>query len=103
MSEIAVNYLLSINIEPSYTNLRKLEVILFRNLNYLKRLTGGSEDVNKAIEGIQRLIMILRTAMITLKAFEAAAGPVGWAYAITTGVGLVLTSGDLVYDAIRGN
>ena len=91
----SIDYLLSVNIEPSYTNLRRLELILYRNMNYLKRLTGR-EDVAGAVDTLQKLIMWLRMAQITLHAFQLAAGPIGWAYFATTAVGLAFTTGDML-------
>jgi hypothetical protein len=91
----SIDYLLTVNIEPSYTNLRRLELILYRNMNYLKRLTGR-EDVAGAVSMLQNLIMWLRMAQIALRAFQMASGPVGWAYFATTAIGLAFTTGDML-------
>jgi len=91
----SIDYLLTVNIEPSYTNLRRLEMILYRNMNYLKRFCGR-EDIAGAIDNIQKLIMYLRMAQIAIRAFQFASGPVGWAYFATTAIGLAFTTGDML-------
>lgn len=90
-----VQYSLTINTEYARENLRKIEVIIIRVLGYIKRLTG-SEQLDAAIDKFIKLITTVRTAQITLHAFEVAAGPVGWAFAVTSAVGMAFTASDFV-------
>lgn len=85
-----IEYLITANIEPGYTELRKLEMSLMRILTYIKRFCGN-EQIDKAIDKIQVLITAIRAAQIAIRALEAAEGPVGWIYAATTTIGAVIT------------
>jgi hypothetical protein len=91
-----INYLLTINAEPTYSEMRKLEIILIRNLNYIRRL-AGSEQLDKIIQKIQEVIMWMRIMEMAFRAFEMAAGPLGWAYAITSIIGAGFATAGLVF------
>jgi hypothetical protein len=71
--------------DPTYSDLRKLEVILMRNISLLRRFTGD-ENIDRAIATILRLIMALRMLQTAANAFTIATGPLGWAYFATTAV-----------------
>lgn len=77
-----------------YSELRKLEISLFRILGYIRRLTGD-ENLSKAISHIQRLITIVRMLQVAIRALQVASGPIGWLYALTTVVGVGFAASDL--------
>jgi hypothetical protein len=90
-----IEYLLTVNADLSFGTMRKLESVIVRNLAYVQRLFGN-EDLNKAIDTVQRAIMTLRIMQSALHAFEIASGPLGWAYAITAGVGAAFATSDFM-------
>jgi hypothetical protein len=81
-----VDYLLMVDVEPTYANLRKLEMSMIRILHYISRFCGD-ENINKAIKKIETTIMLVRSCQIAIRALEAAEGPIGWLYALTTVAG----------------
>jgi len=85
MSEETVTFNLEINLEPTYAEIKKFETVLMRSLSLLRRMTG-SKDVATAINAIQRLITIIRMLQVTMLAFQAATGPLGWAYLTVTAI-----------------
>lgn len=93
MSDVEIQYSLTINTELAYSDIRKLEITLMRVLGYLKTMIGD-ERIDRAIMKVQQFISVLRVAQIAMRAFEAATGPVGWAYAATTLVAVAITAGE---------
>jgi uncharacterized protein YaaW (UPF0174 family) len=93
MSEETVTFNLEINLEPTYSEIRKFEAVLMRSLTLLNRFTGGNATVQQTIQIIERLITTVRMLQVAIRAFEVAAGPLGWAYfgvtALSTGVYLL--------------
>jgi len=79
LSEETVTFNLEINLEPTYSEMRKFETVLMRSLSLLRRFSGN-ENVDNAIMAMQRAIATIRMLQITIMAFEAATGPLGWAY-----------------------
>lgn len=75
------------SLNMGYHELRELETILQRTLRMLRASTG-SEDVKQSIIFYQRLITIVRMAQFTIRAFQVATGPIGWAFALS---GLAMT------------
>lgn len=95
--QVEVDYLLTVNAEMGYTELRKLEMSLIRILSLVKRFCGD-ENVAKAIGTIEKLIMMIRMAQIAIRALEIAEGPIGWLYAITTAVGASISVATFASD-----
>lgn len=83
MSE-EIQYSLTVNTEVTYSEIRKLETVLMRVLNYIEKLTGGNPQLAKLINTVQAAIVALRTLQIAMKALQMASGPIGWAYAATS-------------------
>lgn len=78
MSEETVTFNLELNVEPTLiSNVRQIEGLLVRTLGYLQRL-GLPQDVNRAINVIQRITQVLRIAHTALIAVSLAEGPTGW-------------------------
>jgi hypothetical protein len=96
-----INYSLMLNTELTYGELRKIEIIFMRVLGYIRRLAGGNEDLAACIEWIQKTIMWLRQMQMMIHAIEIASGPIGWAYAAVTVVGMAFTTTDMMYDTVR--
>ena len=95
MSEQAeIEYLLTVNVEMAYSDLRRLESSLMRIMGYISQLSGDP-NIDKMMQKAQRAISLIRQLQIayrTLAAIEAGAitGPIGWLYAGTmlAGIGL---------------
>jgi hypothetical protein len=101
MSETTeIQYNLTLNTEMTYNELRKLEIILMRCLSYASRLTGD-ENLKRGIQVLQQAITTLRTLQLTMRAVQMASGPIGWAYAATSLVGVGF-SGYSMYETIVG-
>jgi hypothetical protein len=81
MSEETVTFNLELNVEQALSSIRRIETLLYRIMGLLRRM-GLSEDVEKAVLSIQKLIMTIRLLHTAIVALEAASGPVGWALAI---------------------
>jgi hypothetical protein len=86
-----------VNIE--YTQIREMETGLHRTLLLLNRVVGD-KIVKEAIRTLSHLISVLRVGMFTLHAFQAAAGPVGWFFAIT---GVAMTISIAAASAVRAS
>lgn len=105
MSEqIEVEYLLTVNVETSEINIRKLEGAFIRLGGQLKRLTGN-EDLNSFFVLEQRSLMAARsiqTAITTTSAAIAGAGPVGWLVAGVSIVSAAFATTDLLTSSQMG-
>jgi hypothetical protein len=75
-----IDYLLTLNADMSYTELRKLEISLIRIMRLVQRFSGN-ENLNQAITGIEKMIMTLRILQMAIRATENAEGPLGWLFA----------------------
>jgi hypothetical protein len=101
MSEETVTFNLELNVEYVMSNLRRLELLLYRSLALASRL-GLPENIDVAINKIQRMVMVIRLLHTSMIALEAASGPIGIALAAVGLVSFGVTTGDLVYDLTRG-
>lgn len=97
-----VDYVLTVNSEQAASDLRRIETILMRVLSYIKRMSGGNENIEAFVNQLQRVIIVIRAVQIALRALEMASGPIGWAYAAVAAVGVALTVNDALYDSTRG-
>jgi hypothetical protein len=104
MSEESVTFNLELNVEPALQSLRQVEGLTFRTLGYMQRL-GLPENMNQAIQLVQRLTMVIRLAHSAIIALEMASGPIGWWRAGLAIVGTVFAVGSFTesaYDIQRG-
>ena len=85
MSEETVTFNLELNLNPTYSDLRKIEAIITRSMSLLRRYCGN-EDIIAASEAITKFIALMRMLQITIHAVQIASGPLGWAYAAVVGV-----------------
>lgn len=92
-----VQFSLALNADVTYGEIRKLEITLIRILGYIQRFSGD-ERIDKAVMKVEKLIMTIRYAQIAIRAFEIAEGPIGWIYALTTGVAMLIHTADTVND-----
>jgi hypothetical protein len=99
MSE-EIQFNLTVSTELTYTEIRKLEIVLMRVLGYVEQLTGN-KDLRKAINVIQSMIVAIRSLQMAIRVLEVASGPIGWAYAGTTMIAAGL-SGYSIYESITG-
>lgn len=103
--EETVSFSLEVNVEQAYTELRRVQTLLYRTLGLIRRLGGGDEDIIRVIDKLQRLIMIMNMVRLTAIAMHTAMGPVGWGLAA---VGLATTAmtsfelADSIYDDTQG-
>lgn len=96
-----VSFSLEINVKPTYEDIRKVQTVVYRYISLMRRL-GLPENVDDAIEKMQRLIMISNQLRLSFIALQAASGPVGWALALAGLAGTALTTGEFLYDVTRG-
>lgn len=101
-TEQTVDYVLTVNTEMSYGELRKLEMSLMR-IMYLVERFSGNQDLNKMLKYIQEAIVAMRSLQIAMRAVEMAEGPIGWLYAGVSIVAAATTIGTDVYDGCRGS
>jgi len=94
-----VSFSLEVNIQEAYEDIRRVETILFRTLNLVQRLSGD-EKLDAFVSKLQRLIMIVNQARLTIAAFQIVAGPIGWGLAIVGLAGTALTIAEEM-DAAR--
>ena len=84
IADETVSFSLEINVEPGYTEIRKVQTILSRTLSLVERACGR-EDFNVFIDSAQKAVMWanrLRLALLALQAARMAAGdPLAWALA----------------------
>lgn len=97
----SLQYSLTVNTDTAYSDIRKLETIIIRCLNYAERLTGDP-NLKQGMQTIQRAIVLLRTLQQTIRLTQLAlipgAGLIAGALAATSAVG----SGFAIYDTITG-
>ena len=98
--EETVTFNLELNVEKSFTSLRRIELIIFRVLGLwgrLCRMLGLPEDapVVVIVEKVQRLTMVFRQLHSTILFLEAASGPIGWAMFAISATGTALTAIDI--------
>jgi hypothetical protein len=91
-------------LDMSHREIRMLEIALYRLMGQIKKVTG-KDNIGQAFAEIQRITLIARIATTALYALNAAEGPVGWLFAITsvsaTGFaigGLFSTTTDIVVE-----
>jgi len=99
MSE-EIQFNLTVSTELTYTEIRKLEIVLMRVLGYMEQLTGD-RNLQKAINVIQATIVAIRSLQMAIRALQMASGPIGWAYAGTTVIAAGM-SGYSIYESITG-
>jgi hypothetical protein len=85
---------LALDIAPSYSELRKIEAIVMKVGQIIKKM-GFGETVDQVIDGINKINMGVRLLQVTVHAFEIAIGPIGWIYAGVTLVSTVMTLSDM--------
>jgi len=76
------------------------EVALLTSALTLTRRMGLPDDAASAIAKIQRLIMMLLQLRAALLAVQVAAGPLGWGLALISGLGAMVTAGDVMGSVV---
>ncbi len=74
-----IEYLLTVSVEDATTHLQQYERLLWRTLSLIQRM-GLPDDVNAAIEILQRITMTVRMLHTAIMLLNAASGPIGWAF-----------------------
>jgi hypothetical protein len=96
MSEQAeIQYNLTLNADMSFSEIRRLEIVLVRVMSYAQQLTGDP-NLKKGIQTIQQAIMSLRMLQIAIRAVQMASGPIGWIYAGTSVLAAGISYGNLM-------
>jgi hypothetical protein len=67
----------------SYRDLKRLEISLLRIMRYVQDFSGN-KDLNKALQLMEKAIIMAKTLQMVIRAVEMASGPIGWLYAGTT-------------------
>ena len=111
MTNEEIDYLLTVSMEDAeggdlLTSMRQIERMGMKTLSIIRRISGGNESLASAISGLQKLIMLMRTAQIAYTslnvAMAASGNPLAIAGAILSGVNLGVTAGEMVYEASYG-
>jgi hypothetical protein len=98
---IPVEYLLTVNAEQAETDLRKIETMIIKLTDYIRRLSGD-ENLDNLMLKIQQTINYLRVLQVTITAVQAALIPgAGWMKAAWAGFAIA-NVGFTGYDMIRG-
>lgn len=96
--DTVVSFSLEVNVEDAYKEVRKLETILARSLNMVKRLSGGDENLQTTIDRIQRLITVVNSLRLAYRALQlarmATGDPIAWGLAIISGAEVAFTVAD---------
>jgi hypothetical protein len=95
-----IQYSLTLNTEMAYSDVRKLEIVLVRCLSYASQLTGDP-NLKKGIQTIEQAIMSLRMLQIAIRQAEIAAGPIGWALALTSGIATGASFGNTIHSMMN--
>ena len=98
-ADAGIQYSLAVNTEMAYSDVRKLEIVIMRCLEYAQRLTGD-ENLKNGIQTIQQAITALRSLQIAIRQLEIASGPLGWALALTSAVAAGASAGTAVGGAM---
>jgi len=95
LSDVEIQYSLTLNTELAYNDLRKLEITFMRIFSYLRKMTGD-ERIDAAMRKVQQFITLLRTAQIAMRALDVATmtNPIGIAFALTTLVATAIAAGE---------
>jgi hypothetical protein len=91
-TDAGIQYSLAVNTEMAYSDIRKLEIVIIRCLEYAQRLTGD-QNLKNGIQTIQQTITAVRSLQIALRQLEIASGPIGWALALTSAVAAGASAG----------
>lgn len=92
-----VSFSLEVNVEKAYQDLRRVQTVLYRTLDLVKRLSGD-ENIDQAITKIQRMIAIINQLRLTIIALEAASGPIGWLLAGIGAASFLVTTAEFAMD-----
>jgi len=94
-----VSFSLEVNVEPGFTAVRRLQMVLFRTLGLMRRL-GLPPQIDRAIAGLQQLISTAnqaRLALLALQAVRMAAGdPIAWMQAGISVVTVAVSMGEMM-------
>lgn len=94
MPEEEFDIKVNLDIREATAELRKYSTILYGTLGLARRM-GLPEDVDEMITAIQRLIAQLNMLRHTMILLQTASGPIGWALALLSVTGTVLTMMDV--------
>ena len=98
VEEHVISFSLEVNVDDLYQNIRRVQALIFRTISLLRRM-GLPEEVDAAIVKLQRLITILNMARLTIIAYQAASGPIGWAMFAVGAAATIASAGDLIMEA----
>jgi len=96
-----VSFSLEINTEQADTSMRKLYATVYRTLNLIERM-GLPPEVTRFLREIEKMIRILNQLRLAMLAVQAAAGPIGWAYAAVSVATFAVSASDSFYQDTRG-
>lgn len=85
------------NLQGNYRDINMIETSITRITRMFERLTG-SPEIKRALDELQRFIMLVRIAQATVHAFQVASGPIGWLFFVTGMVATGLMVGDTMVE-----
>lgn len=98
MSEdTTVSFSLEVNVQKAYEDIRRLQTILYRVAGLLRR-AGLPEEYDRLIAAVQRTIAALNMLRLTIAAFYASTGPIGWGLALVSLLGTATTAGPVMQE-----
>jgi hypothetical protein len=93
--EETVTFNLELNVEQAYSNMRRLELLLYRTIALARRF-GLPDNVTEWFYLVQRAVLSIRMLQTSLMMLYTASGPVGWALGIVGLSSAAMTMGDTI-------
>ena len=99
VDDTTVSFSLGINLDQAMTNVRKLQMVVYRTIGLFRRL-GLPEPIDRAIAKVQQFIMIANEARLTIIALNAAMAttPFGWLLFGLSAATLAFDVGSFIQD-----
>lgn len=85
------------NLQGNYRDVHMIEASITQIARMFERMTG-SPQIKKAMDQLERFIMLVRIAQATWHAFQVASGPIGWLFFATGVVATGLMVGDTMVE-----
>jgi len=92
-----VSFSMEINVDQACEDIRRVQTVIYRTLGLMRRM-GLPENIDIAINKIQKMIAVLNMVRLAMIALYAASGPIGWALALIGVVGTAVTAGDFLME-----
>ena len=97
IADRTVSFSLELNLEQAYTDIRRIETVLYRYFALLRR-AGLPEELDDAVRKVQTLITIVNQLRLSMIAVHAASGPIGWLLAGIGATSFIITTTEFAMD-----